>query len=296
VTADRDFFTAAIPASYVAAPVPAPLPATPTRRSLLPLLLTLVGVLVALMALRGAHHAAAGPVTGEAAGLTTTSGAAPPVQTTAHPQRLLAAVTAPAGGGAGDYVLESASHGQLVRWDPCRPIHYVVSGTEPFTGANQLLAQVLHEASAASGIRFVADGPTSEPASGNRLAYQPHLYGKRWAPVLISWTDAGHIARLGGPAIGLGGAASATVHGTPRLVSGIVYFDAPELSLLALRADGYAEMRTVMLHEIGHLLGLGHVADPNAVMFATNTGQGDYGAGDRRGLAAAGAGPCSRYS
>ena len=264
------------------------------RRALVPLVLVAVALLVVLVAARGSGHATAMPATGEAAGLTSAAGVSPPVHRTAHPQRLLPVVAPPPGDGG--YAFDAVGHGRPALWDPCRPIHYVVSGTQPFAGANQLLAQALSEASAASGLQFVSDGPTSEAATEQRPAYQPSVYGRQWAPVLVAWTDAGHIAQLGGPAIGLGGAATATVHGTPRLVSGIVYFDAPELSLLALRADGYAEMRTVMLHEIGHLLGLGHVADPTAVMYATNTGQGDYNAGDRRGLAASGAGPCSRYS
>ena len=55
-------------------------------------------------------------------------------------------------------------------------------------------------------------------------------------------------------------------------------------------------MRTVKLHEIGHLLGLGHVQDPGAVMYPSDGAQGDYSAGDLRGLAYAGDGPCSHYS
>jgi len=48
-------------------------------------------------------------------------------------------------------------------------------------------------------------------------------------------------------------------------------------------------------HEVGHLLGLGHVQVPSEVMYPSNAGQGDYGPGDRAGLAAAGSAPCSHW-
>jgi hypothetical protein len=114
--------------------------------------------------------------------------------------------------------------------------------------------------------------------------------------VLVAWTDQAHVPELAGSVIGVGGAVSATVHDTRRLVSGLLYFDQPELFLIAQRGTGYASMRTVMLHEIGHLLGLGHVQDPTAVMYPSDGAQGDYAAGDLRGLADAGSAPCSQYS
>lgn len=227
-------------------------------------------------------------LTGDLAG-TMSNSASPPVSKLAHPHRLLPAVAGPA--GAGGYTFEAAA-----RWDPCQPIRYVISGGEPFAGANAMLTQALNEAGAASGLRFVSAGTTTETASPDRPAYQPARYGRQWAPVLIAWTDQAAVPKLAGNVIGLGGAVSARVHGTTRLVTGLLYFDAPELFLIAQRGTGYAAMRTVMLHEIGHLLGLGHVQDPGAVMFPSDGAQGGYSAGDLRGLAYAGAGPCSHYS
>jgi len=46
------------------------------------------------------------------------------------------------------------------------------------------------------------------------------------------------------------------------------------------------------MHELGHVVGLAHVHDPAQIMFNDNIGQTDLGDGDRRGLAALGAGPC----
>lgn len=253
-------------------------------------LVAVLAVVTGVVALRlDPHHAGlTSSFSGDLVGVQSASSDAPPVTKTSNPQRLLPAVT---GLGSGGYSLEAAA-----RWDPCRPIRYVVSGAEPFAGANAMLTQALAEAGAASGLQFVNTGTTTEQASADRSPYQPDRYGRTWAPVLVAWTDQGHVPALAGNVIGLGGAVSATIHGSRRLVSGVLYFDQPELFLIAQRGTGYAAMRTVMLHEIGHLLGLGHVQDPNEVMFPSDGAQGDYAAGDLRGLAYAGSAPCSTYN
>jgi hypothetical protein len=51
-------------------------------------------------------------------------------------------------------------------------------------------------------------------------------------------------------------------------------------------------VRAVILHELGHLVGLGHVADPNQLMSETNYGLHDFGPGDQEGLARLGGGTC----
>ena len=48
----------------------------------------------------------------------------------------------------------------------------------------------------------------------------------------------------------------------------------------------------LLLHEMGHLVGLDHVTDPNQIMYPSLSGQAPngYGAGDRNGLAHVGSG------
>ena len=48
----------------------------------------------------------------------------------------------------------------------------------------------------------------------------------------------------------------------------------------------------MITHELGHVLGLAHVDDPRQLMFAENLGTTTLADGDRRGLAALGAGAC----
>ena len=76
-------------------------------------------------------------------------------------------------------------------YDPCRPIHYVVRPDGAPPGGAELIRTAVAQVSGATGLQFVDDGPTQEAPSTDREAYQPELYGRRWAPVLIAWSTAG---------------------------------------------------------------------------------------------------------
>lgn len=57
--------------------------------------------------------------------------------------------------------------------------------------------------------------------------------------------------------------------------------------------DGRQVVRAIVLHELGHLVGLGHVTDATQLMYPEGQpGVTDFGAGDLAGLAALGRGTC----
>lgn len=199
----------------------------------------------------------------------------------------LFAVTEPAASGwSPTYVDED---GDPARWDPCTPIRYVVqAGWMPQAGRRDL-AEALRRLGAASGLRFLDEGDTDELPAQDRAPYQPERYGDRWAPLLIAWvpaqvTDVG----VGAGVQGVSLAVAVPGRQAPHLVSGQVVLDASHRL-----ASGFGAGTTdgeVLLHELAHAVGLGHVLDATQVMYTqTTNSESEYGAGDRAGLAALGA-------
>jgi hypothetical protein len=147
--------------------------------------------------------------------------------------------------------------------------------------------------SAASGLQFVYDGPTAEAPTNDRESYQPDRYGKKWAPILIAWSTPEEAPDLEGKIAGTGGSSSIQIPGEPYVyVTGQVQLDAPGLAESLAFPDGPAVIRAVIMHELAHVVGLDHVNDPTQLMYEENTGQLDFGAGDRAGLALLGTGKC----
>ena len=193
------------------------------------------------------------------------------------------------------YVLQPASNlaQPFVAYDPCRPIHYAVRPDNAPPGGEQLVRQAVEEVSAATGLKFVNDGSTSEGPSDQRKSYQPDRYGNRWAPVLITWSSPAESPRLEGKVAGFGGSARAeTTDRRSAFVTGQVALDAPALQEIIQRPNGPLHVRAIIMHELGHVLGLDHVDDPKQLMNAENAGIIAFAEGDRAGLAVLGGGTC----
>jgi matrixin len=225
------------------------------------------------------------------------AGALPALPSDASARPLGVPESAPSGAG-GFRVLEHEDDGSgsPVRWDPCRPVHYVVrpAGAPPTGPA--ALAAALARVSRLTGLRFVADGPTSETPREHRPTMDPARYGDRWSPVLVAWTDPAEYPPMAGYA-GLGGpdAVSGSAPGSRRFVTGVVLLNRDHLTTVSAWPDGPARVESIILHELGHLLGLDHVDDPAQLMYRQPVPHpGWFGAGDRRGLAALADGPCFR--
>ncbi|MEV7605028.1 matrixin family metalloprotease [Paenarthrobacter sp. NPDC089322] len=185
--------------------------------------------------------------------------------------------------------------GTPLAYSPCRPIHYVVNSDLAPASWQPLVEEAIRQASLASGLQFIYDGPTSEVPTNNRDGYQPEVYGDRWAPVLIAWTTPEQVPRLTGQTVGLGGSSSIGLsNGYKAYVTGTVSLDAPQFAGIMDSPQGKDVGVAVIMHELGHLLGLDHVNDPRQLMFDEASWVRQYAAGDRTGLAKLGTGPCSK--
>ena len=92
---------------------------------------------------------------------------------------------------------------------------------------------------------------------------------------------------------GLAGSTPVSVSGGPSVfVTGAVDLDAAAFARILSGPDGIPVARAIVLHELGHLVGLDHVSDPGQLMYPEASGVADFAAGDLTGLARLGAGAC----
>jgi hypothetical protein len=183
---------------------------------------------------------------------------------------------------------------QPVAFDPCRPIRYVVRPDGAPSGSDELLKDAITMVSSATGLQFVDAGSTSEAPSANRPSYLPDQYGDQWAPVLIAWSTAEEFPPLSGPVIGVAGSEPVSA-GDDQLVrvSGQVVLDRDQITDVLRFTAGRGLTVATIAHELGHLVGLGHVDDARQLMYPSARPLVSYfGPGDLTGLAALGAGPC----
>ncbi|MGY2743570.1 matrixin family metalloprotease [Pseudarthrobacter sp. O4] len=191
--------------------------------------------------------------------------------------------------------LATNEDGTPVGYSPCRPLHYVVNaGLEP-EGAERLVEDAIGTVSRATGIKFINDGPTAEAPSQSRAPYQKDVYGARWAPLLIAWTTPEQAPQLKGPVIGTGGSTHFSFGDGPKsFVTGSLELDAPQITEDLRRPAGAAYATAVILHELGHVMGLEHVDDPAQLMYpeiGTPDGLAD---GDLNGLHELGRAQCRK--
>jgi hypothetical protein len=70
--------------------------------------------------------------------------------------------------------------------------------------------------------------------------------------------------------------------------------DSPQITEELSRADGAAYATAVILHELGHVMGLEHVDDPGQLMYPEIGAPDGLAAGDLNGLQALGGAPCRK--
>jgi hypothetical protein len=184
--------------------------------------------------------------------------------------------------------------GVPVTYNPCKRIHVVVNEELAPGTAGALLDSALARVAEVTGLQFVRDGRTDELPSSDRPIQDAGRYGRGWSPVLVAWTTPEDQHGLEGDVIGLGGSSRSSdpVTGRARYVTGTVALDTPAMRRLLQRPDGMLAARAILMHELGHVVGLAHVDDPNELMYDDNVGRTDFGPGDLQGLAVLGRGAC----
>ena len=203
-----------------------------------------------------------------------------------RPHRLLAAVSPTV--RSSDYkIMLRDFEGDPVTYDPCQPVRYVINPAGAPADYQSFLRPAVAKAQAATGLKFVYDGVSTD-------TWAAHDHASKAEPVLITFADALDGGTASRDAVGIGGSTSVKINGRtqPHFITGQVEllstWFARESEVHATAAE-----ESVVMHELGHVLGLGHVHGRDEVMYPLAHGQTHYGPGDLAGLATLGSGACS---
>jgi len=187
--------------------------------------------------------------------------------------------------------LDRTDQGVPTRWNPCEPIRYVVNARLAPPGSIADVHEAVRRISASTGIAFEYEGVTDEEATIFREEFQPDRYGARWAPVLIAWADPDDsdipFEDEDRVAAGVGVPVIPSTRLEDVYVSGWVAINADDPNPPGFSFPG--QQGPVILHELGHLMGLGHVGTIGELMHPEGGGVIDLGPGDREGLRQLGA-------
>lgn len=170
---------------------------------------------------------------------------------------------------------------RLIRWKSCRPLTYRLNNLEAPAGARKTLKKALKKITQASGYRFKYVGKTKQKPS--KRSRNP-----RGTDIVIAWVDKSKTNLIPDDnVLGVGG----TFSNGRELYDGRLVLNSPILSQLP---DGFGygnptgvpgTRGQVIMHELAHVMGLGHARSATQVMYPYITAKrGKWGAGDFRGL------------
>jgi Matrixin len=204
------------------------------------------------------------------------------------------ALPAPPEGGPHTFIALQDDGVTPVSYDPCRRVHYVVRPDNAPEGGEDAVHAAFARIGEVTGLRFVHDGPSDEATTLDRPIFQPERYGDRWAPVLVAWETEEQNPALAGDTVGQAGSVAVSLGDGPRVfVTGTVSLDAGRIPEILAFRDGPETARAIILHELGHLVGLAHVDDQEQLMYPEARREvPDFASGDLTGLAVLGSGPC----
>lgn len=183
--------------------------------------------------------------------------------------------------------ISTDSSGAPARYNPCAPIRYTVNLSHAPAGALEDVHGAFARLAAATGLQFEYVGETSQVPTESWYASGS---GSAYPPVNVAWVKPGESSLLTSGASGNGGSDFLSTGSGKVFVTGSVVLNADHNDMYQAGFGDGMTRGNLLVHELGHVLGLGHAPAPGAVMYGqiSSSTPGELAAGDLAGLASLG--------
>jgi Matrixin len=182
-----------------------------------------------------------------------------------------------------------------IRWNPCQPIVYQTNLAAAPPGMAAAIDRAVGQASLASGIPIRSTGSTRRDLrNAVRQGFTVDALRSIYRPVLIDVVSHERFRSLGEPrrVVAFAHPQEGTGDFHNQYVAGYVVIDGGA----RYAPSGRWSMELIVMHELGHLLGLGHVEAPDELMYSEEVAPrtapnqiSTWGPGDLEGLRLLGA-------